>query len=145
MNWTEITVSPARVCVVMRGLPASGKSTKATVWAKQLNAVVASADNYFVTPDGRYEWDATKLPEAHAWCRAHFDEALRAGRSVVVDNTNVLRKHFAYYVEAALRAGYTVKVDSLFDGGCTDEQLVARNVHGVKLHSIQRMRKQWEA
>ena len=50
---------------LLRGLPGSGKSTL----AKSLGGKHFEADMYFVR-DGEYQFDVTKLKEAHEWCRS---------------------------------------------------------------------------
>ena len=46
-------------------------------------------------------FDAASLPQAHAWCRALFDAALRGRvRVIVLDNTNTQRRDYAPYVQA---------------------------------------------
>ena len=47
-------------------------------------------------------------------------------------------------LDLAEREGYQVFVISLFDGGCTDEELLHRNTHGVPLQAIQGMRERFE-
>jgi len=42
------------------------------------------------------------------------------------------------------RYGYRVAVVSVFDGGCTDEELAERNEHGVPLEGIVKMRERYE-
>lgn len=49
---------------LLRGLPGSGKSTL----AESLGNMNIEADEYF-TYNGKYEFDASKLKEAHAWCQ----------------------------------------------------------------------------
>ncbi len=50
----------------MRGLPGSGKSTLAKNIANLYsNTTICSGDDYFTNPEGVYEFDASKLADAH--------------------------------------------------------------------------------
>ena len=53
---------------IVRGVPGSGKSTFAKhIWNEY---AICEADKYFVDREtGEYKFDATKLKEAHEWCR----------------------------------------------------------------------------
>ena len=58
---------------IMRGISGSGKSTKAReIMAKENScgnaAIICSADDFFMA-SGKYKFDASKLGQAHAWCR----------------------------------------------------------------------------
>ncbi|NDC88865.1 MAG: ankyrin repeat domain-containing protein, partial [Bacteroidetes bacterium] len=55
------------------------------------------------------------------------------------------RALWARDVAMAERHGFRVVVIDVFDGGMTDEQLAARNRHGVPVEAIAGMRKRWEA
>lgn len=135
--------------VIMRGLPGSGKSTLArTIAANQPAgaAVIVSADDFFVGDDGVYRFNPAQIADAHAQCLARFEAAISDPKVqlVIVDNTNTQRWEFAKYV--APRAGIeaSVTIIPVFDGGLTDEELAARNTHGVPVEAIRRMRARWE-
>jgi adenylate kinase family enzyme len=49
---------------IVRGCPGSGKST----FAKTLGGIHIEADQYFVDADGNYNFDGSKIKNAHAWC-----------------------------------------------------------------------------
>jgi hypothetical protein len=91
------------VVFILRGVSGAGKSSL----TRQLTAGLApaafrvcSADKYFEGPGG-YAFDAASLPQAHAWCRALFDAALRGRvRVIILDNTNTQRRDYAPYVAA---------------------------------------------
>ena len=125
---------------LVRGLPGSGKSTL----AKSLGHTVISADDFFME-NGEYKFDPAKLPRAHAWCLQKTTEAVGDWQSVVVANTFTERWELEPYLALAAKTPFTkVTVVDLFDGGCTDEELVERNVHGVPLTGIKAMRNRYE-
>lgn len=133
-----------RTLYVMRGLPGSGKSTRAEAIAAAHRShgtvAVLSTDQYWMRA-GVYAFDATKLPDAHAWNYRRAVQAMDEKTDVVViDNTNILRRHFSNYIEAARQRGYAVEevvigtFDSEFVRVCYE-----RGVHGVPLATIQWM------
>ena len=129
-NWQThlLNLIPAPpLCLILRGVPGSGKSTTAKrLWP---TAKVCSADHYFTRPDGSYHFDGAKLPAAHLACRLEFMDALKANAEVVVvDNTNIKREHFDWYLEYAKEKGYNTAVVRL---ACGHEAAHARCIHGV--------------
>ncbi len=78
--------------ILFRGLPGSGKSTAAKNFVQRLqsertNAIHIEADMYFMQPDGRYKFDATKVKEAHEWCQRTTKVYLNNSHIVCVSNT----------------------------------------------------------
>lgn len=130
---------------ILRGLPGSGKSTLAARLAEDWGAVF-STDSYFMV-DGLYRFDPTKLSENHAKNLEAFKTAVRGKYpTVVVDNTNMLRAHFAPYVEAAEKEGYLVQILTVGSPRNWNHQVTCsnRNIHGVSLEVIQNMARKFE-
>lgn len=143
---------------ILRGPSGSGKTT----WTKKLadklagetsetdvQVTVCSADHFFerqtdtsIMEGGGeqavYEFNISKLPEAHQRCMEAFLRALANGDSViVVDNTNERRWEYTNYELAARIAGYEVEIVEFVAE--TVEQIracVSRNTHGVPLSVI---------
>ena len=89
---------------LLRGLPGSGKSTL----AKSLGGSHMEADKYFEY-EGKYEFDPSKLKEAHAWCQ----NAVRVWMTnntekIVVSNTFTQTWEMDYYFELAKEHKYQV-------------------------------------
>jgi predicted kinase len=87
-----------RVVIIMRGPSGFGKSTKAKELADKYNAVVCSADDYFMK-DGSYNFDITKLGEAHGRCFKKFEIAIKNGDNVIIDNTNLKPQDVEKYLD----------------------------------------------
>lgn len=120
---------------LIRGLPGSGKSTLARAYAAR-GYVHLEADDFFIQPDGRYQFDPSQIGAAHAWCRSQVAIALAAGRNVVVANTFTRRWEIAPYYELAALYGAVATEETA--GGTWE------NVHGVPPAVVEAMRARWE-
>ena len=130
-----------KIAYIMRGVTGSGKSTMAEILAGRVG-VVHSTDTYFMV-NGEYQFDPTLLGEHHAKNLAAFCETLNEGVPIVIcDNTNSRRSHYEPYAEAARKAGYWVVYVVMPHP--TPEIAVSRSTHGVPIHTIERMIRQWE-
>jgi len=114
-----------KILWIMRGISGSGKST----WIeenKPEGAVVASADHYFLTEDGQYEFDPTQLQDAHDRAFAVAHEGLRDGVEVFVDNTNLSVAELSPYRMLARRYGYEVRY---VECRCDADEAAERSLH----------------
>ena len=129
----------AKELFLLRGLPGSGKSTLAA----QLGGSLVEADRYFMDY-GEYKFDASKLKEAHAWCRDQvrkWMEVDNAGYDVdriVVSNTFTQEWEMKPYYELAEKYGY--RVHSIV----VENRHGGKNVHNVPDEAIDGMRKRFE-
>ena len=126
---------------IMRGLPGSGKSTK----AKELSGnsgQVFSTDDYF-SMSGEYNWFANLLGKAHKWNSRRCKYAIESGISpVVIDNTNVTMKDLRSLrdvIELARECGYDVEIAEPNTEWRFDvNELDKRNTHNVPREVIER-------
>lgn len=135
--------------VLVRGISGCGKTTFGRSLLESGNPREHSffaADDFFVDEDGNYNFNPRKLPYAHEWCREQAQDSMkeRLSTKIVVHNTFTQRWEMEPYLQLADEYGYRVTVVSLYDGGCSDEELVSRNQHGVDITGISNMRKRWE-
>jgi len=140
---------PNQVLIIMRGIPGSGKSTK----AKQLvgSGVIHSTDDII---ESKFDYrqffsdmienkDFSPLSQVHSENFNRAKKSMSMGISpVIIDNTNIKANEPKNYVEAALRLGYTnenIKFVEVGTGGVSAEELAERNTHGVPLDKIEAM------
>jgi NEDD4-binding protein 2 len=125
---------------IMRGAPGAGKSTY--IKEHLPTAKVASADKFFELK-GSYNFNASKLPEAHKWCMQYFLACIDDKEPlIVVDNTNIRHWEFSGYVQVAQARGYDVEIIRMDTPGIV---AAARNIHGVPEAQVGRMMKGFEA
>lgn len=91
-------------CVLLRGYAGSGKSFKGRELASEWgNTVICSADDFWISATGKYEFDVTKLKNAHDYCFNIFKKAIADGKNVIVDNTNLKYDDCKRYFEYVLK------------------------------------------
>lgn len=128
--------------ILLRGLPGSGKTTLASIILQSPNfnnLDVLSADNFFTDDDGNYNFDASKLKEAHNTCQVKCAERMKMESSrIVVANTFTENWEMEKYYEMAERYRYRVHsviVENRHDG---------KNIHNVPDDKIVQMRNRFE-
>jgi predicted kinase len=115
--------------ILVRGIPGSGKSTV----AKSLTGYSHVEADMFWMEDGEYKFDATMLPQAHAWClRRTRDLLADLGVDVVVSNTFTTVKELRPYFELAKELGIKVQVITC--------QSQFGNIHGVPEDTLAKMK-----
>lgn len=140
---------PDQELIIMRGIPGSGKSTKAKTLVGK--GVIHSTDD-LIDATGDYKGYFEKMAKTGDWSehgKMHHKNFINAKQSmeagitpVIIDNTNIKANEPKKYVEAALQLGFddnNIKFVDVADGGESAETLAQRNTHGVPLKTIQRM------
>ena len=88
---------------IVRGLPGSGKST----FAHTLDCPVFEADMFFVNSQGVYNFDFTKIKDAHAWCQEMVeDHMFNQHEKIAVSNTFTQEWEMKMYYDMAKTYGY---------------------------------------
>jgi len=111
-----------KVLNILRGLPGSGKShyakmhwpglTPARFAPKGWSPVCISGDHYFTDLEGNYDFDSSKLGEAHLDSQIRLIQALESGvEEIVIDNTHSRLWEFRLALELARVFGYEVRVE----------------------------------
>ena len=124
---------------LIRGVPGSGKTTLAETLALALEGFVASSDDYFMV-NGEYQFDPTKLKQAHAWCQRVVRGQMRDSdrENIFVANTFTQAWEMKPYIDMAEEYGYRVFsmiVENRHDG---------KNVHGCPDDKVEQMKKRFE-
>ena len=149
-NSLGVSVSkPNQELIVLRGIPGSGKSTKAKSLVGQ--GKIHSTDD-LIDGTGDYRGffanmistgDFNPLSQMHSKNLKNAIESMKSGISpVVVDNTNIKQNESKSYVVAALELGYAddnIKFIDIGTAGLDAETLAKRNTHSVPLEKIKSM------
>lgn len=131
--------NPKLKLVIMRGWPGSGKSTRAKEIAEALgnNTIILSTDDYFIDPlNGEYIFVRDLIGKAHQWNRDRARQAIKQGKNVVIDNTNIKKWEYADYLKAAAEKDYET-----YQCVCSG---TFENVHGVPVEIVDRMKNDLE-
>ena len=114
-----------KTLLIISGISGSGKSTLAenlvyhTIGEytdeknglplyTESNAVICTADDFFIVA-GEYKFDASKLSQAHNWCKKKCGIAMQQGVPlVIVNNTTTNKKDVKPYIDLAEKYGYQV-------------------------------------
>tara|TARA_B100000886_G_scaffold22452_1_gene14279 strand:+ start:370 stop:849 length:480 start_codon:yes stop_codon:yes gene_type:complete len=129
--------------ILIRGLPGSGKTTLGKKWAGK--HCYAADDFFYLLGNGQYNFDPTRLPEAHEYCQTLVlrDMALEVP-VISVANTFTQEWELQSYAIMCITQNYKLEIVDLYDAGLSDEQLADRNTHDVPIESIRRMRDRYE-
>ena len=121
--------------ILLRGIPGSGKTTLGAAILRCLisdKPDVLSADDFFTDEKGNYNFDGSKLKEAHNYCQQRCAEKMRNQFSrIVVANTFTQEWEMDAYFEMAER--YNYRVHSVI----VENRHNNKNIHDVPENKIQ--------
>jgi predicted kinase len=131
------------VLFLVRGLPGSGKTSFASaIWN---DYAVCEADKFFYDKEGNYNFDPSKLKEAHNWCKNEVETRMQDHQNnqqyypeIAVSNTFTQEWEMEDYFKLAGKYGY--KVVSLI----LENRHGSQNVHGVPDEKLQIMKDRFE-
>jgi len=131
------------VLFLVRGLPGSGKTTFATsIWN---DYAVCEADKFFYDKEGNYNFDPSKLKEAHDWCKQEVETRMIDHQNngqyypeIAVSNTFTQEWEMEDYFKLAEKYGY--KVVSLI----VENRHGGQNVHRVPEDKLQKMKERFQ-
>ena len=131
------------VLFLVRGLPGSGKTSFATaIWN---DYAVCEADKFFYDKEGNYNFDSSKLKDAHAWCKNEVETRMKDHQDnqqyypeIAVSNTFTQEWEMEDYFKLAEKYGY--KVVSLI----IENRHGGQNVHGVPEDKLQIMKNRFQ-
>ena len=126
-----------KTLILLRGLPGSGKSTVAKLFGD--TPCHYEADMFFIDERNVYTFDASKIKDAHNWCRHKTMEAMKAGHpTVIVSNTFTQEWEMEAYYLLAEELGY--QVASLI----VENRHGGKNIHDCPEDKIELMRNRFE-
>ena len=118
--------------ILIRGLPGSGKSTLAKlITDTRDNSIHLEADQYFINEAGEYNWQASKIRDAHLWCLRSAEQYLQQEFVVVVSNTFTTKAELKPYFSMAKELGVVPSVIV-----CQNNW---SNIHSVPEETLQKM------
>ena len=131
------------VLFLVRGLPGSGKTSFASaIWN---DYAVCEADKFFYDKEGNYNFDPSKLKEAHTWCKNQVETRMIDHQNnqqyypeIAVSNTFTQEWEMEDYFKLAEKYGY--KVVSLI----IENRHGGQNVHGVPEDKLQIMKNRFQ-
>lgn len=100
--------------IINRAVPGSGKTTISKCIIKFLEkkgetAIIYSADDFFITKEGAYNFDIIKLNENHHANLSRFINSLEKGHQIVIcDNINIAPWQTKPYTDKARTFGYKI-------------------------------------
>lgn len=126
-----------------RGLPGAGKTSFANlIWS---SSVIFEADKYFYDINGKYNFNASELGNAHKFCKEQVEHAMEANKQnpqfypeIVVSNTSTTQKEMQPYFDLAEK--YDYKVVSLI----VENRHGNVSVHSVPVETLEKMKNRFE-
>jgi predicted kinase len=131
------------ILFLVRGLPGSGKTSFATnIWNEY---AVCEADKFFYDKEGSYNFDPTKIKEAHAWCKNEVETRMKDHQlneqyypEIAVSNTFTQEWEMKDYFDLANTYGY--KIVSLI----IENRHGNKSIHNVPEETMDKMKNRFE-
>jgi predicted kinase len=132
-----------KILILVRGIPGSGKSTFANlIWN---NYAICEADKFFYDKDGNYNFDPSKLKQAHEWCQNEVEIKMKDNQNnpqfypeIAVSNTFTQEWEMQAYLDLASK--YDYKVFSII----VENRHGGKNLHGVPDDTLKKMKDRFQ-
>jgi NEDD4-binding protein 2 len=132
--------------VLMRGIPGSGKSTKANqikddYILKGYQAEIFSTDDFWMR-NGCYEWNRDLLGTAHKWNQIRVENAIKDDIDyIIVDNTNLSSFDVGPYFNLAVKYGIEIEIVNIDTPvqTCIDRQINRSEDRRISKEAIEYM------
>jgi len=125
-----------KVLTLVRGLPGSGKSSFSHfIWNE---CEVCEADKFFYDKEGNYNFDPSKLKEAHAWCKNEVETRMIDNQKIAVSNTFTQEWEMKPYFDLAEKYGYTIFTIII------ENRHGNKSIHGVPEETMEKMKNRFE-
>lgn len=122
---------------LIRGLPGAYKTTIAERMCNEDPTIFhVEADDYWIRPDGFYDFNPQRIGNAHKWCQEVTKNLLEGRNKVVVSNTFTRLWEMEPYLQMAKTHNINVVVFKAIGEG--------KSVHNVPEETIEKMKKRWE-
>jgi predicted kinase len=126
----------AQKLIIIRGLPGSGKTTKAKEMVRENpNFKHYEADMYF-EKDGEYKFVPSDLSKAHNWCYQMAEQSIQLGDTVIVSNTFTTQREVDPYSKLAKKYNIPFEIILLTEN--------YGNIHGVPQETLNKMQRRFQ-
>lgn len=144
MNEIHMGLISKPLLTIVRGVPGSGKSTRARKICESMrDAVHLETDMYMIEDDGEYRWSQDKIGAGHQWCQDETLRNLLEGRNVVVSNTFTRYSEVRPYIDMALDHDFSMRA-VIVNEEQDPKVLFERNLHAVPFDTIVRMQDRFD-
>ena len=140
--------------VIVRGLPGSGKDYLTIEWKKKYkdSAFICSTDDYWLRPDGRYDFNVEIVGHSHVWNQKRAEAVLQKDQKsqydsiVIINNTNITFHEIFPYAKIAKKYNFPLFIIEPDTKWKYDvEECFRLNGHGVPYATILRMYHNWDS
>ena len=121
--------------VLVRGISGSGKTTVANMF----KGTKITTDSFWYNAQGDYNFDVSRLSEAHEWCWKAVEILMSNGEeTIVVHNTFTKMWEMNPYFNLAKKHGYMVHTIIV------ENRHGSKNVHGVPDDVLEKQKSRFE-
>ena len=122
-----------KTLIIIRGIPGSGKSTLAKLLVPEEQ--IFEADKFWYDKEGNYNFDMSRLYQAHMWCQQELEFAMEGNYDrLVISNTTTTEKEIQPYLDLAKKYDYRA-VSLIVENRHGNE-----SVHNVPIEVIDKMK-----